>query len=60
MFTEGMDTVSAAADVVAHANGVTAKPACDPHSCYPLPKRRFEFARQTKTPLNNHNSIVYA
>lgn len=54
LVTEGMDTV------VAHANGVTAKPAYDPHCCYHLPKRQLELARQTKTPLNNHNSVVYA
>lgn len=54
LLTEGMDTM------VAYVNGVTAKPAYDPHSYYHLPKRRFEFARQTKTSLNNHNSIVYA
>ena len=54
LVTEGMD------NVVAYANGVTAKPAYDPHCCYHLPKRQLELARQTKTPLNNHNSVVYA
>lgn len=39
---EKMDTV------VAYANGVTAKPAYDPHGYYHFPKRRLEFARQTK------------
>ena len=39
---EKMDTV------VAYANEVTAKPAYDPHGYYHFPKRRLEFARQTK------------
>ena len=39
---EKMDTV------VAYAYGVTAKPAYDPHGYYHFPKRRLEFARQTK------------
>lgn len=39
---EKMDTV------VATANGVTPKPAYDPHGYYHFPKRRLEFARQTK------------
>ena len=39
---EKMDTV------VAYANGVTAKPAYDPHGYYHFPKRQLELARQTK------------
>ncbi len=54
LVTEGMDTV------VATANGVTAKPPMIPMATTTSRKDGLSLHARPRTPLNNHNSVVYA